>query len=364
MLFFLCFSSLSANGKSVTWAQNERGYRPNLWKRISVHIKKKEEVNQTAIIKPFSKGGDAPPNTGVRVEYEEPQRAQPGVQQRYPPTGTYRSCSPSPMALPTVSQRVGGPRGCLVGEDDEEVRVLPQYLSERSQRGGCGVVSRMGGVSGGVNVCNMGGVGGVGVGDIGMGVGAIGNQPQGSTIMDQISCVVNRFTANISELNNMMLPGSPPGGATMSPSAGPTSLPPGPGPTPCSPPYVLPRGRQLPTTVTTYAEVAAVTTSCGNRPMGVAYDRVGGVCGSSRVSPASLMDSTTGNSGPSVVRTTELEELAALTPPSPFRDSSLGSTSGSPPSLSPASESALCEPCEAKYDRLVLRHYSQSSSSL
>uniref|UniRef100_A0A8C9WCN2 Metabotropic glutamate receptor 5 n=1 Tax=Scleropages formosus TaxID=113540 RepID=A0A8C9WCN2_SCLFO len=44
----------NSNGKSVTWAQNERGYRHNLWKRISIHIKRKES-NQTAVIKPFHK---------------------------------------------------------------------------------------------------------------------------------------------------------------------------------------------------------------------------------------------------------------------------------------------------------------------
>uniref|UniRef100_A0A6Q2X1B1 Metabotropic glutamate receptor 1 n=1 Tax=Esox lucius TaxID=8010 RepID=A0A6Q2X1B1_ESOLU len=66
------------------------------------------------------------------------------------------------------------------------------------------------------------------------------------------------------------------------------------------------------------------------------------------------------------VRTTELlEELVALTPPSPFRDPSLGSPSTSPPCLSPTSESALGDPCPlGKYNRVMFRHYSQSSSSL
>uniref|UniRef100_A0A8D0AFT6 Metabotropic glutamate receptor 1 n=1 Tax=Sander lucioperca TaxID=283035 RepID=A0A8D0AFT6_SANLU len=47
------FMFCSSNGKSVTWAQNEHSYRPNIWKRMSFHVKKKEavEVNQTAIIK-------------------------------------------------------------------------------------------------------------------------------------------------------------------------------------------------------------------------------------------------------------------------------------------------------------------------
>uniref|UniRef100_A0A8C7JJE2 Metabotropic glutamate receptor 1 n=1 Tax=Oncorhynchus kisutch TaxID=8019 RepID=A0A8C7JJE2_ONCKI len=251
--------NLSSNGKSVSWSQNERsGYRPNLWKRISIHIKKKEEVNQTAIIKPFSKGAGTPDLAPATV-------------------GGFHPCPPS---------------------------ALPSYMTERPQ-----------------------------------------TRPQGSNIMDQISCVVNRFTANISQLNNMMLPGSPPEGAD--------PPPPGPGlaPAPCPPPYILPRTRQPNTTVTTYAEVAAVAASNHGNPrvggsVGVVYGPGGGVCGTA------------------AVRTTELlEELAALAPPSPFRDSSLESSGATPPSL--ASESALGEPCPpGKYDRLMLRHYSQSSSSL
>ncbi|XP_019715114.1 glutamate receptor, metabotropic 5a [Hippocampus comes] len=51
--------NVSSNGKSAAWKQNERSYRPNLWKRMTFHVKKKDavEANQTAIIKPFSTGG-------------------------------------------------------------------------------------------------------------------------------------------------------------------------------------------------------------------------------------------------------------------------------------------------------------------
>uniref|UniRef100_A0A8C4ZKG5 Glutamate receptor, metabotropic 5a n=1 Tax=Gadus morhua TaxID=8049 RepID=A0A8C4ZKG5_GADMO len=208
----------SSNGKSLTWAQNERSQqRPNLWKRISIHVKKTEEVevNHTAIIKPFSKGPESPVDTGsLHVEYEDES-----------PLTTY---PPSP---PPFHGRGGGP--AAAAEDPG---------------------------------------------------------PQCSTIMDQISSVVHRFTANISELNTMMLPGSPPGGAT----------------------------------------------GCNPRPM--MYERMAGVCANGR-------------------RSRNTEELVALTPPSPFRDLSMGSNSDSPPpSLSPASEE--------DYDQLLLRHYTQSSSSL
>ncbi|KAM4620338.1 glutamate receptor, metabotropic 5a [Polymixia lowei] len=327
--------NISSNGKSLTWAQNERGYRPNLWKRISIHVKKKDEVevNQTAIIKPFSKGVDASPDAGAKVEYEEPQAPQPY------PAGTFQPCSPSrpPLPLPTVSQHGGKARDFPGNEGVEEARALPAYVPEPSQRAGCVVVGRRAAdASRGANVVSGGAgdvvdVNGVGVGDMGM----ISSQPQGATIMDQISCVVNRFTANISELNTMMLPGSPPGGAAVSPAPAAISLPPGSDGNPCPPPYVMPRGRQVP--AATYAEVATVSTSCENRPVGGIYERAGGACASGR-------------------RSRDMEELTALTPPSPFRDSSLGSNSDSPPTLSPASE--------AEYDQLLLRHYSQSSSSL
>lgn len=303
----------SSNGKSVTWTQNERSYRPNLWKRMSFHIKKKDavETNQTAIIKPFSKGGDAPVDSGVKEQYEEPQVSE-----------TF-ACSPSRSPLPSISPHAGKARALQAGEDGVQAQVLPTYVLEHSagvrRRGGDNSV-----------VLDEGDTSITGVGDIG--IGMIGGQTQGITIMDQISCVVNRFTANISELNTMMLPG----GATISPTS--TIARPAAKDAPLCPPQYLPsRGRQAPATVTTYAEVAAVSTFCENRPVGKIYEHLAGNCVSNR-------------------RAKDMEELVALTPPSPFRDSSLSSDGSSPTSLSPASE--------AEYDQLLLRHYSQSSSSL
>uniref|UniRef100_H3BWT0 Metabotropic glutamate receptor 5 n=1 Tax=Tetraodon nigroviridis TaxID=99883 RepID=H3BWT0_TETNG len=260
---------LGSNGKSVTWSQNERSYRPNLWKRMSFHIKKKEpvEANQTAIIKPFSKEGDAHVDVGVEEQYEEPAAARPFT----------RSASPSPLS--TISQNAAKRRGSQGQVGGEEEPAPPSYMSEHP------------------------------------------GSHQG-TIMDQISSVVNRFTANISELNTMMLPGgvvasptfTPPTDAALSPGAG-----------------------RPPSTVTTYAEVAAVTNFCDNRSAGKIYEHLAGTCVSNR-------------------RPKVLEELVALTPPSPFRDSSLSSECSSPASMSPSSE--------AEYDQLLLKHFSQSSSSL
>lgn len=286
----------------MTWSQNERGYRPNLWKRMSFHIKKKEavEANQTAIIKPFSKDGDTPVDASVR-EYEEPMAAQPFI------------CSASQSPLSTISQNAAKSRGSQ-GEMGREEQPPPSYVPQPPPRRGD--QDALMGDDGDVSM--------VGVGDIGIGV--IGGQPQGTTIMDQISSVVNRFTANISELNTMMLPG----GAASPASSSPTD------PAVC-PSHLPPQGRQAPSTVTTYAEVAAVTNFCDNRAAGKIYEHVAGTCVSSR-------------------RPKDLEELFALTPPSPFRDSSLSSECSSPTSMSPSSE--------AEYDQLLLKHFSQSSSSL
>lgn len=271
---------------------------------MSFHIKKKEtvEANQTAIIKPFSKEGDAHVHAGVTEQYEEPAAARPFT------------CSPSRSPLSTISQNAAKSRG------GEEEQAPHSYVPEHP-----GSVRRRGGNSQDALTGDDGDVSMVGVGDIGIGV--IGGQPQGTTIMDQISSVVNRFTANISELNTMMLPG----GVVASPTPTP------PTDVAVCPPQLQSRGRQAPSTVTTYAEVAAVTNFCDNRSAGKIYEHLAGTCVSSR-------------------RPKDLEELVALTPPSPFRDSSLSSECSSPTSMSPSSE--------AEYDQLLLKHFSQSSSSL
>uniref|UniRef100_A0A7N8XFL1 Metabotropic glutamate receptor 5 n=1 Tax=Mastacembelus armatus TaxID=205130 RepID=A0A7N8XFL1_9TELE len=256
--------NISSNGKSVSWVQNERSYRPNLWKRMSFHVKKKEtvETNQTS-------------------------------------------------PLPTISQHAVKGRVLQGGVDAEEAQALSTYIPEHP----AGVRRRGGDNSQGIVVVDR----------------IIGVQTQGTTIMDQISSVVNRFTANISELNTMMLPG----GGNISPIST-TALPTAIDTAPCPPQYLTSRGRQAPSTVTTYAEVMPVSNFCENRPAGKIYEHLAGTCMSTR-------------------RVKDMEELLALTPPSPFRDS-MSSNGSSPPSLSPASE--------AEYDQLLLRHYSQSSSSL
>uniref|UniRef100_A0A8C7U909 Metabotropic glutamate receptor 5 n=1 Tax=Oncorhynchus mykiss TaxID=8022 RepID=A0A8C7U909_ONCMY len=262
--------TLSSNGKSVSWAQTERGSRGNhLWQRLSFHIKRKEN-NQTAVIKPFSKTPEGRYSGGADLYPEE----------RYPIT--YRPQTPSPIS--TVSQRMHG-----AGLRDEPlVMGVPSYLT--------------GGSVGGGDVCD-------------------------SSLMDQISCVVNRFTANISELNSMMLSPSP----THSHTHSHTHIP-------------------LPPTMTTYADV---------QPIPPVESNVGGCA--CLASPSPVRHLTAGAGSP--LRRAELEEeLMNLTPPSPFRDS-LGSGSGSP-----VSESTLCLPPPSspppKYEMLTLRNYSQSSSSL
>uniref|UniRef100_A0A3Q3KKF4 Metabotropic glutamate receptor 5 n=1 Tax=Monopterus albus TaxID=43700 RepID=A0A3Q3KKF4_MONAL len=297
--------TLSSNGKSVSWAQTERSSsRGNhLWQRLSFHIKKKEN-NQTAVIKPFSKtseerycgGGDLPPHvplpslpsmsslpshpdTGTDKNLYELSEAE----ERY--SITYRPQTPSPIS--TVSQRLGAGLG-----EDPQMASIPNYSSKAQ-----------------------------------------------SSLMDQISCVVNRFTANITELNSMMLSSSPSHSHTHK------HRPPSPHPTD---PYLLPRELQMPPTLTTYADV---------QPLPPVEPSLGGR-GGCLAHPI-----------PQSPYPAELdEELIALTPPSPFRDS-LASSSGSPVSetglyLPPVPSHPPPSPPSPRYSRLTLRHYSQSSSSL
>ncbi|XP_029922586.1 metabotropic glutamate receptor 5b isoform X2 [Myripristis murdjan] len=345
--------TLSSNGKSVSWGQTERSSsRGNhLWQRLSFHIKKKEN-NQTAVIKPFSKtpegrycgGGDLPPHVplpslpsmpSLTTLPTHPDTATDKTlyelseaEERYPIT--YRPQTPSPIS--TVSQRVGAGLG-----DEAQVIGMSKYMGSSCSSGS-------GGASGGGSVC------------------------QGS-LMDQISCVVNRFTANITELNTMMLSPSPTHSHTHTPS------PPHP-----TDPYLLPRELQMPPTLTTYADVQPlppVESSLGGRNSCHAHPM------SNPHSPYPLPPphpQTPPSTSPvrrglvtclteSPLRRVELEEeLMALTPPSPFRDS-LPSSSGSQ-----ISESGLClppapshpppSPPSPRYSRLTLRNYSQSSSSL
>ncbi|XP_077154674.1 metabotropic glutamate receptor 5 isoform X2 [Ranitomeya variabilis] len=272
-----------SNGKSVTWAQNEKSSRgQHLWQRLSVHVKKKDSTNQTAVIKPFSKSSTENryistsfPDSSAKMLYDVSE-----AEEHYPVQ--YRPQTPSPIS--TVSQRAAS---VTRTEDD-----IPSFHSDAAQRSG---------------------------------------SSQGS-LMDQISNVVTRFTANISELNSMMLSSNTQGTLV---------------PTPLCSSYLIPREIQLPTAMTTFAEIQPAP----------AIEYNGGSVSARKSSSDSVKDST--SEAPVVKQ--DVEELVALTPPSPFRDS-IDSESTSP--SSPVSESALCTPSSPKYDNLILRDYSQSSSSL
>ncbi|KAM5180256.1 metabotropic glutamate receptor 5 isoform 2-T2 [Mantella aurantiaca] len=275
--------TLSSNGKSVTWAQNEKSTRgQHLWQRLSVHVKKKDSTNQTAVIKPFSKSSTENryistsfPDSSSKMLYDVSE-----VEEHYPVQ--YRPQTPSPIS--TVSQRAAS-----VARTDDDI---PSFHSDAAQRSG---------------------------------------SSQGS-LMDQISNVVTRFTANISELNSMMLSANTPGAMV---------------PTPLCSSYLIPREIQLPTAMTTFAEIQPAP----------AIEFNGGSLSARKSSSDSVKDSAP--EAPVVKQ--DVEELVALTPPSPFRDS-IDSDSTSP--SSPVSESALCTPSSPKYDNIILSNYSQSSSSL
>uniref|UniRef100_A0A8C3P2E6 Metabotropic glutamate receptor 5 n=1 Tax=Cyanoderma ruficeps TaxID=181631 RepID=A0A8C3P2E6_9PASS len=273
-----------SNGKSVSWAQNEKSSRgAHLWQRLSVHINKKENPNQTAVIKPFSKSTDSSrhsssatfPEASAKTLYDVSE-----AEEQYP--AQYRPQTPSPIS--TLSHRTAS-----VSRTEDEA---PTFQSEPPQRS---------------------------------------SSSQGS-IMEQISSVVTRFTANISELNSMMLSTSTPG--TM-------------GAAPLCSSYLIPREIQLPTTMTTLAEIQPLPAIEVN--------------GASQPARKPSNDSIKEGTSETPTAKQDLEELVALTPPSPFRDS-IDSGSASP--SSPASESALCIPSSPKYDTLLIRDYTQSSSSL
>ncbi|XP_030316835.1 metabotropic glutamate receptor 5 isoform X1 [Calypte anna] len=273
-----------SNGKSVSWAQNEKSSRgAHLWQRLSVHINKKENPNQTAVIKPFPKSTDSSrhsssatfPESSAKTLYEVSE-----AEEQYP--AQFQPQTPSPIS--TLSHRTASVSRT---EDD-----APTFQSEAPQQS---------------------------------------SSSQGS-LMEQISSVVTRFTANINELNSMMLSTATPGTMVATPL--------------CSS-YLIPREIQLPTTMTTLAEIQPLP----------AIEVNGASQSARKPSNGSIKEGT--SETPSAKQ--DLEELVALTPPSPFRDS-IDSGSASP--SSPVSESALCIPSSPKYDTLLIRDYTQSSSSL
>lgn len=365
-LFFSSFLFLSSNGKSVSWAQTERSSsRGNhLWQRLSFHIKKKEN-NQTAVIKPFSKtseerycgSGDLPPH--------EPLPSLPSMsslpthpdsvtdktlydlseaEERY--SITYRPQTPSPIS--TVSQRLGA--GSV---EEPQMTGIPKYPGSICSAGSG---SSCGPASGSFVVGSDGHL---------IAVDDLSGVPQ-SNLMDQISCVVNRFTANITELNSMMLSPSPTHSHTHKHTS-PSPHPPD--------PYLLPREIPMPPTLTTYADVQPlppVESNLGGRgscPIhSIPHSPYPLPPPHPQTSPA-LSPIRRGLISSSPLRRAELEEeLIALTPPSPFRDS-LASSSGSPVSetglfLPPVPSHPPPSPPSPRYSRLTLRNYSQSSSSL
>lgn len=264
---------------------------------------------------------------------------------------TYRPQTPSPIS--TVTQRLG----LDIGEEPQMAGVSKYANSICSGGSGssCGPVNS-GSVVIGNESClitadeHMGG-------------------PQHS-IMDQISCVVNRFTANITELNSMMLLPSPTHSYPVLKNRPPSPCP--------ADQYLLAHDIQMPSTLTTYADVQPlplIESSSGARrgcpihsippspyPLPPSHSHI-----SPSLSPAHGELITCFTNSP--LRKSQLEEeLIALTPPSPFRDF-LGSCSSSPVSeagfcLPPVPSHPPPSPPSPRYSRMALRNYSQSSSSL
>ncbi|KAM5246607.1 metabotropic glutamate receptor 5 isoform 1-T1 [Ctenodactylus gundi] len=315
--------TLSSNGKSVTWAQNEKSSRgQHLWQRLSVHINKKENPNQTAVIRPFPKGAESralgPAGAaGARGGAGGAGGAGGGAGGAGAGPGGPEPPDPAPKALIDVAQEEARAPACP--------RSPPSPLPTLSRRARSASRADEDAPA------------------LGPEAAARCGSSQGS-LMEQISSVVTRFTANISELNSMMLAGAPagPGGGA------------GVGAALCSS-FLIPQEIQLPTTVTTFAEIQplpAIEVTAGGAAAPGAPPPPGGAAPES---PGPAPEAAAAPGKP------DLEELVALTPPSPFRDSV---DSGSTTPNSPVSESALCIPSSPKYDTLIIRDYTQSSSSL
>lgn len=364
------FLSYSSNGKSVSWAQAEQSTSrgSHLWQRLSFHIKKKEN-NQTAVIKPFSKvcgecysgGGDLPPHVtlpsvpSISSLRSHPNSVTEKTQELSEPVETYTMIYQPQVASPisTVTQRLGAD------------------FVEEPQMGGASQYTNSICSGGSSSSCGPGSSGSAVTGYESCFIAAVEQMggPQRS-IMDQISCVVNRFTANITELNSMMLLPSPTHSYPVFKNRPPSPCPAG--------QYLQPHDIQMPSTVTTYADIQPLPlteSSSGARggcpihsippspyPLPPPHPHI-----SPSLSPAheELIPRFTN----SPLRKSQLEEeLIALTPPSPFRDF-LGSCSSSPVSeagfcLPPVPSHPPPSPPSLRYSQMALRNYSQSSSSL
>uniref|UniRef100_A0A8C4Z358 Glutamate receptor, metabotropic 5b n=1 Tax=Gadus morhua TaxID=8049 RepID=A0A8C4Z358_GADMO len=255
--------TLSSNGKSVSWAQTERSSSRGNHLWQRLSFHIKRKESNQTAVIKPFTKSSEGRYCGTLYDLSEDE-------ERYPIA--YRSQTPSPIS--TVSQRLGAGLG-----EEPPVLIVPQY----------------GGVP--------------------------------STLMDQISCVVNRFTANISELNSMMLTASPTHSHAHTPNA----------------------TAAMPPTLIAYADI---------QPLPPVESGRGGL-------PLHIPPPPPHSPYPPPYPE---ELMMALTPPSPFRDS-LASSSGSPVSelgmyLPPAPSHPPPSPPSPRYSRLSLRNYSQSSSSL
>ncbi|XP_060032655.1 metabotropic glutamate receptor 5 isoform X2 [Erinaceus europaeus] len=298
--------TLSSNGKSVTWAQTERSGRgQHLWQRLSVHISKRDSPNQTAVIRPFPQGTGGAGAAGAAGAAGTAAGAGAGGA-RVGTSGGPGGPEPpdaSPQALYEVVEAeeplaaAGRP-----GQSDSIVPSSPQLQSRLLQS----------------PTQQSSPLQGPQLQSPPLQSPLLQSPPPQSSLLEQISSVVTRFTPNISELNSLMLPPVPP-----EPSAPPAQR---------SASHLLP---------------AAAS---------------GSACAQMQTPPATEVQGVAEGAGaPGGASKPELEELVALTPPSPFRDS-VDSESTTPDS--PVSESALCLPASPKYDALVIGDYTQSSSSL
>ncbi|XP_069091252.1 metabotropic glutamate receptor 1 [Pleurodeles waltl] len=277
----------NSNGKSVSWS--EPGGKPvqkgqHMWHRLSVHVKSKDTgSNQTAVIKPLTKNyqGQAKSLTfsdvGTKTLYNVVEEEETIERVRL-----HQTCSPSMVVHRRVTTT---PPPSRASEED------PIYFSDLTAK----------------------------------------NIPPQRSIMDQLHCVVNKFTTGIPDFNSVISTPNPGNGVR--------------------PTYQTPGVHQqmLPLQMANFSEELATTDDeLESENLNLIQEYM-------------YPDSAGSPEEELAQSKLALEDSPALTPPSPFRDSVASGSSG--PS-SPASDSVPCTPPNATYASAFLRDYKQNASTL
>ena len=286
----------------------------HMWHRLSVHVKTNETAcNQTAVIKPLTKSyqgsgksltfSDTSTKTLYNVEEED---ARPiGFSPPSSPSMVVHRRVPAAVSTPPLPPRLTAEETPLFLADAAVPRGLPPPLQQPPP------------------------------------------PPAPKSLMDQLQGVVSNFSAGLPDFNSVLaVPGAPGNGLR-----------------PLFPPPAPPQPLQLlPLQLSTFGEEPVSPSADDDDEDDSERFRL----------LQEYLYEREGNTEEDELEEGEEEELQAaskptpeaspaLTPPSPFRDSV---ASGSSAPSSPVSESVPCSPPSVTYASVILRDYTQSSSTL